>query len=183
MSASRKTDAAPHGPEVEGCLEACRRCRDVVDRVREAEEALAAAAYARVGPHLRHCLDHFRCLFRALDDRAVVDYDARDRDAEVETDPDRFARELAAIEDRLRRLTAADLRTVTDVRQAAAPGGREATSASNVARELVFLSGHTIHHLALVRLLCEAGGVAVPEDVTMAYSTEAYRAGSGPGPG
>lgn len=183
MSASRNTDAAPHGPEVEGCLEACRRCREVVDRVREAEAAVASATYARVGPHLRHCLDHFRCLFRALDDRGVIDYDARDRDAEVEIDPARFVRELDAVEVRLRKLTAVDLASATEVRQAAAPGGREATSTSNLARELVFLSGHTIHHLAIVRLLCEAGGVAVPEGVTMAYSTEAFRAGSRPRPG
>ena len=141
---------------------------------------VATDVYARVGPHLRHCLDHFRCLFRALEDRGVVDYDARDRDAEMEVDPDRFVRELDAVEDRLRTLSDDELGSATEVRQAAAPGGREATSPSNVARELVFLSGHTIHHLAIVRLLCEAGGVPVSEDVTMAYSTAAFRAGSRP---
>jgi hypothetical protein len=180
MSDARNIDAVSHGPEVEGCLEACRRCRDVVDSVRRSGPEIAGAVYARVGPHLRHCVDHFRCLFRALDQAGVVDYDARDRDATVEVDPGRFLEELVSVETRLRSLSDADLGGTTEVRQAAAPGGREATSTSNLARELVFLSGHTIHHLAIVRLLCEAGGVPVPEDVTMAYSTEAFRSGSRP---
>ena len=180
MSDARRIDAVSHGPEVEGCLEACRRCRDVVDGVREAGPEIGAAVYPQVGPHLRHCIDHFRCLFRALDESGVVDYDARDRDTVIEVEPRRFLRELVSIEDRLRSLSDADLGRLTEVRQAAAPGGREASSCSNLARELVFLSGHTIHHLAIVRLLCEAGGVPVSEDVTVAYSTEAFRSRSSP---
>lgn len=170
-------------PELLGCLEACRRCQDVVRRVREAEDAAARAVYARVGPHLRHCLDHFLCLFRALDGDGEIDYDARERNPGIESDPARFAAAMTEIEARVRDLDESVLDREVRVRQAVAPGGRQAASTSNLARELVFLSGHTIHHLAIVGLLCEAGGVPVPEDTTMAFSTEAYRADMGSGAG
>jgi len=171
------------GPEIEGCLEACRRCRDVVDRVRASEPATAERVYARVGPHLRHCLDHFSCLFRALDGDGRVDYDARDRDGSLESDSGRFLDAIDGIVARLAGLSEPALGRELSVRQAAAPGGREASSRSNLARELVFLSGHTIHHLAIVRLLCETAGVEVPETLTTAYSTEAYRSGARSGAG
>lgn len=182
MNAESSSLADPR-PEIHGCVEACRRCRDVVERIRAADSDVARAVYGRVGPHLRHCLDHFRCLLRALAGGGEIDYDARDREAFLEVDPERMAGALAEVERDVAGLAGTDLDRPVRVRQAVASGGRQASSTSNLARELVFLSGHTIHHLAVIRLLCESGGVAVPEDLTMAYSTEAYRSRTGTGSG
>ena len=162
-------------PELLGCLEACRRCRDIVGRVEGSIEQGSSSVYSRIGPHLRHCLDHFTCLFAALDRGDVVDYDARERDASVEHDPEVFLAALERVIDRLRGLADADLRQALRVRQTAAPGGLDAVSTTNLGRELVFLSGHTIHHLEIVRLLCVTDGIRVPDDWTTAYSTEAFR--------
>jgi len=170
----------PIRPELEGCLEACRRCADVVERIVAAGDATGGRVYLRIGAHLRHCLDHFLCLFRALDGDRTVDYDARERREDIESDAAAFTEALADARSRLLALAGADLDVPLAVRQTAAPGGRETVSPSNLGRELVFLSGHTIHHLAIVYLLCEAGGVPIPEEWTMAYSTAAYRAGLEP---
>src|ERR1041385_7155475 len=39
-----------------------------------------------IGGHYRHCLDHFTSLLRALDS-GEVDYDRRERDPRIETEP------------------------------------------------------------------------------------------------
>jgi len=41
---------------------------------------------ASIGGHYRHCLDHFTSLLRGLDAEAV-DYDHRERDARIESQP------------------------------------------------------------------------------------------------
>ena len=56
-----------HPAAVQGCLEACRRCRCLVEIIGEQEASLARRAYEVIGPHLRHCLDHFVCFLRGLD--------------------------------------------------------------------------------------------------------------------
>jgi hypothetical protein len=167
--------------ELHGCLEAFRRCVAVVERIDSATDVDSEAVYARVGPHLRHCLDHFTCLLRAIDRGAVIDYDARERDPVLEADPKAFVAALAGVRSRLCRIAPRDLARRVRVRQSAAPDGKAATSESNLGRELVFLSGHTVHHLEIVRLLCETVGVGVPDGWTTAYSTEAYRARLEPG--
>jgi hypothetical protein len=64
---------------VAGCLEACLRCQAVVAAVVDQ----APEAFPSVGPHLRHCVDHFDLLLDGWRSGSV-DYDARPRDARLE---------------------------------------------------------------------------------------------------
>jgi hypothetical protein len=133
----------------------------------------AERAYAAIGPHLRHCLDHFTCLLRGLDS-GRVDYDGRDRDTQLESDPQAFRLALDAIVERLARLEPTTIARSLWIRQAAASGGEQVDSPSSLERELVFLSGHTVHHLAIMKLLAAMHGVLVPGDLDYAFSTAAY---------
>jgi hypothetical protein len=162
-----------HPAAIEGCLEACLRCRRLAGIVAEQEAGLAQRVYRAIGPHLRHCLDHFACLLRGLD-TGSVDYDARDRDERLERDASQFVQTLDGILGRLRRVEPAALRRRLEVRQEAAPGGCVQTVPSHVERELMFLSSHTIHHIALMTLLAEREGVVVPADFGVAFSTASY---------
>jgi len=126
---------------------------------------------------MRHCIDHFNCLLRGLES-GVVDYDARERDPELERDPHRCREVLETISDRLRKLTSTDVGRSVRIRQTAASGGRTAEVESNLERELAFLSGHTIHHLAIMKLLAEEQSIALPQGLDLAFSTEAYLDGS-----
>jgi len=67
---------------VTGCLEACRRCDAVIAAVIDHDPA----GFPAVGPHLRHCVDHFRLLLDGWR-TGSVDYDARPRDFRLEQDP------------------------------------------------------------------------------------------------
>jgi hypothetical protein len=155
---------------VYGCLEACRRCGAVVAAVVDQDPA----AFPAVGPHLRHCIDHFRLL---LDGWASgsVDYDARPRDLVLERDPKAVRDALEEIAGSLSALGAADLARELSVAQSVAPGRRPQSARSCLERELAFLSGHTIHHIAIMVLSGREAGVDIPARLAVAYSTEAYR--------
>ena len=155
---------------VQGCLEACRRCEAVVTAVLEQDPA----AFPAVGPHLRHCVDHFRLLLDGWT-LGFVDYDARPRDLRLERDPVAVREALSSIASALRALAAADLPRELSVSQSVASGRPPRVSPSCLERELAFLSGHTIHHIAMMVLSGREAGLKIPEGLAVAYSTEAHR--------
>ena len=171
MSELPRIAASMRPAAVRGCLDACRRCRRLLEHV--TTSPASPKAYAAIGPHLRHCVDHFTCLLRGLES-GLIDYDERDRDVCLERDPAAFRRALDAIEQQLGQLEPRGIARPVRIRQAAASGGERADSASSLERELVFLSGHTVHHLAIMKMLAATHGILVPGDLDFAFSTEAY---------
>jgi len=155
---------------VTGCLEACRRCEAVVAAVMDQDPA----AFPAVGPHLRHCVDHFRLLLDGWHSGSV-DYDARPRDLRLERDPRAVCDALDAIAGSLAAIGSDDLPRELAVTQSAAPGRRPLSTPSRLDRELVFLSGHTVHHIAIMVFAARAAGVEIPSRLAVAYSTEAHR--------
>jgi hypothetical protein len=164
MPAARTPDA------VEGCLESCRRCEAVIAAVLEQDPG----AYPSVGAHLRHCLEHYQLLLEGWRS-GDVDYDARARDEKIERDPQAARGILAEIARALASIEAADLARAVRVTQSAAPGRPSVGSPSHLERELIFLSSHTIHHIAIMVLSARVAGIVVPGDLGVAYSTEAHR--------
>jgi uncharacterized damage-inducible protein DinB len=143
--------------------------------------ALPAEVYAKApagrrsgpGPHVRHILDHYRALVDAVAAGArahapanpVVDYEARARDERLERDPD-FA--LATIEDLIGSLRALEGRAAETALEVSSDGHG---GVSTLARELLFLLSHTVHHQALVALLLQPLGVEVDDCFGVAPST------------
>ena len=103
-----------------------------------------------------------------------MDYDARPREAALEHDPLAAREALAAIVEDLRRLDANDLGRAFVVRQLPAPSRPPVSSPTRLDRELLFLSSHTIHHIAIMLLAARAAGIEVPAALAVAYSTEAH---------
>lgn len=155
---------------VAGCLEACLRCQAVVAAVVDQ----APAAFPAVGPHLRHCVDHFELLLDGWRSGSV-DYDARPRDARLERDPRAMRDALDVIAGSLAEIRSADLTSPLTVTQTAVPGRPALSSPSRLDRELVFLSGHTVHHIAIMVFAAREAGVEIPSRIAVAYSTEAHR--------
>jgi hypothetical protein len=134
--------------------------------------ALAPAVYAappagrRSGPgaHVRHILDHYVALLDGLDS-GKVDYEARARDAQLERDPERALAAIESVIAGLRPLASRDGSTRLAV-EGDGHGGD-----STLARELIFLLSHTVHHQALVALLLQPLGVEVDDCFGVAPST------------
>lgn len=157
-----------------GCLEACRRCETVLDAAVAHDDGTAGAAWRAVGPHLRHCVEHFRLLLGGLPE-GHVDYDARERDPRLERDPAAMREALRSVARSLESIGEESLGLALAVTQFAASGRAQSTTPSCLDRELVFLSGHTIHHIAIMALAAEAVGASFPPQLAMAFSTQAYR--------
>lgn len=128
-----------------------------------------------LGGHFRHCLDFYQ-RFLAGCESGVVDYDARERDARVESDRGYARDRLLAVIDEMRQLppdcAELPLRVALDkpLDGADAPLGR-----SSVRRELQFLSSHTTHHYALIAAQLRLAGFDPGGDFGVAPSTLEYR--------
>ncbi len=130
-----------------------------------------------IGSHMRHCLDYYLCLLRGLE-TGLVDYDARDRDVRVASDPEAFQEQLENVLLRLNGVAPSRLNRKLQLRQTVAADGRCWTVDTTLERELVFLSGHCVHHLAITSLLAQLMGVQVTPDLGVAYSTQIHRRSS-----
>lgn len=115
-----------------------------------------------LGGHIRHNLDHYTCFLDGLP-ASRVNYDARNRDPLVETDPAYAAGRLEAAARGLAAVAPADflreLAVKTDTGSEADPA--QAWTRSTGRRELQFLLSHTIHHYALIAIICHHMGVGL----------------------
>jgi len=130
-----------------------------------------------VGGHMRHNIDHYQSLIDGANEQ-VIDYDARLRDPRVESEPAYAAERLEAIAEGLRGLTRLDVDAPVQVKM---DSGSEAEdtcwSASTLRRELQFLLSHTIHHYALIAVICSLRGVETDPAFGVAPSTLRYQQG------
>ena len=131
-----------------------------------------------VGQHLRHILDHYDCLLRSLaagrEDGPRIDYDARQRDPEIEENPEAG---LAKIEQVCSLLSELDTDPETELRVKMDTGSDtdDQWAPSTIARELQFLLSHTVHHFALISTMNSINNVATPENFGIAPSTLVHR--------
>jgi uncharacterized damage-inducible protein DinB len=123
-----------------------------------------------VGAHVRHCLDFYVAFLDGVTE-GRIDYDARERDAELETVPARALRVLEEIAARLHALRAADRDAPLLVRGDGSAHDEGVWTRSSIGRELQFLVSHTIHHFALIGFLLRANGHAVDGLFGVAPST------------
>ena len=127
-----------------------------------------------IGAHYRHILDHYHCFFAGLANGAV-DYDSRNRNPRVESDRDVCGQTISAVIDQLKQLESAApgdalqvcLKTSTDETEAPIP--------STLAREMVFLHGHTTHHFALIAAMMRVMDYTPGESLGVAPSTVDYQ--------
>jgi uncharacterized damage-inducible protein DinB len=116
----------------------------------------AQAVSGSVGGHVRHCLDHVAALVRGFES-GHVDYDARVRGTAIESHPQAAIAEMERLMSLLRNIAgySPDTPLWVDV-------DSPDLAPSTLARELAFVSSHTIHHFALIALLLHDAGVRVP---------------------
>jgi len=120
------------------------------------------------GGHLRHIIEHYFSFFDGAQ-TGEIDYEARAHDSLIENDPAYAVAQLESICDRLERLTATP---VIRVRSESTLGTAEPVYCkSSILRELEFLLSHTVHHYALIGVICQLAGQSLPKNFGMAPST------------
>jgi hypothetical protein len=168
-----RPESRPH-PAVEGCMVTCRRCAGLAGLLTTDQFAWRGASGSTIGEHLRHCAEHFIRLFDDLDS-GVVDYDARERNARLERDPAFFGSVMEAIAGQLGTMGSECLARPIHLRALASPGTEPVLVQTSLERELVFLSSHNIHHLALAIGVAGELGIRIPAELGWAFSTAAHR--------
>ncbi|WP_054113244.1 hypothetical protein [Marinagarivorans algicola] len=129
-----------------------------------------------VGKHLRHIYDHFLAVKKGIDS-GCIDYNLRNRGGLLEADITASAQQLtvlltwchqlpryAAVFDQTLRVES----EVDCLQQALLPFD------STLARELLYLINHTIHHVAYVKLLLSTRQIVLPASVGLAPSTATF---------
>ena len=125
----------------------------------------------RAGGHLRHVLEFYECFLDGIAG-GRVDYDGRRRDLAVERSRAAAAERIESLIERLRACVPdADGPLLVRAEDADALELDNPFLESSMARELLTLSSHTIHHFALIAMTLRAHGVAVDARFGIAPST------------
>jgi uncharacterized damage-inducible protein DinB len=163
------------------CHDLVAALRDLLDELHQVVTTLSPEQYARagehgggVGGHVRHSLDHVKTLLASAE-RECLDYDARARDAAIESDRRAALDLLASLRDRLGALAGLDPQRTLLLATLPASHMTSVTVTTTLGRELAYVISHTIHHNAILALTVRRLGVEPPEHFGWAPSTMRHR--------
>jgi hypothetical protein len=126
---------------------------------------------ASIGQHYRHVLEHYDCLCSGLATE-IVNYDARQRDVELETNVSKAMDRTCNILDMLVSLDPTELeRPCKSVQSLGYTATEPLAVRSNIGRELAYCIGHSVHHYAIIRLICASVEVNLPGNFGFAPAT------------
>lgn len=129
------------------------------------------AMNASIGGHLRHVLEHIEPI---LDTPAagLLDYDARPRDRDIEGSRACALARIEALQAALHAMPREWEMDALRLRNRVAENEAAVTIASSSrARELIYAIAHTVHHYAIIRIICSLRGIVLPDSFGYAPST------------
>lgn len=132
---------------------------------------LPAVFATSMGGHFRHIIDHYQSFFAGLEN-GELDCEDRPRHVEAETNPGLAQRMLATRAERWQALDADGGTQELAHRVETSPGR---CPPSSMLRELEFLLSHTVHHYALVAVMCRLQDHAPATAFGVAPSTLRYQ--------
>lgn len=102
-----------------------------------------------LGGHTRHIIEFYHCLIKNYN-QGIINYDLRERDKNIENDPE-FA--AVAVENIINEIEKINLDDKVELHMSYDPQTTAVdTVVSNVKREVVYNLEHTIHHMALLKI-------------------------------
>lgn len=159
----------------QACGHFLEQANDLADRIEPAryQSPHVNCFGSSIGGHLRHCLEHFD-LFRSGLEIGRIDYDARHRGTPEELDPRAAAVRLVDLRDWFSCQDASVDREI-EVRVDCGGESEALWTRSTVGRELQFLISHTVHHFAIIGVMCHSQRIELPPEFGVAPSTLKYR--------
>ncbi|SDN77437.1 DinB family protein [Vreelandella arcis] len=146
------------------------------------QRPLGTKSTQSLGKHARHILEHYQTLQDACataPNQATFDYENRQREAALETQPGYAVERAEALQAGLKALATMQHNAALTLSYPVEVGDVDDLVAlpTSLGRELAFLTSHSIHHMALLGMLCEQLGIALPEHFGVHPSTLRYWAG------
>lgn len=166
-------------PSITGSLEAIDQSLSLCALLDNNSYTFKAQPYVQssIGEHLRHILDLFFALINEPN-VGVVDYDHRRRGASVETKLDVGISELTQVKTWLQQLDSSRLdASITILSEATISSQKVCEMASSLRRELLFVASHTIHHLAIIKVITTHCDIETSEHLGYAPATATYLRG------
>jgi hypothetical protein len=126
------------------------------------------------GTHMRHVLDHYLALKDGLN-TGLVNYNKRNRFASVESCPREAMQEWQKIEQWLKEVSQLDADLPLSVEcETSISKTQNIRTQSTLARELVFVSSHAIHHFSLLAVINSLLGNKEELDFGIAPTTATF---------
>ncbi|MDX1737457.1 MAG: hypothetical protein R3261_04435 [Alphaproteobacteria bacterium] len=128
--------------------------------------------YDGVGRHIRHILDHVQALLQARQS-GHLDYNARNRSHLMEVDAANAYSILKNIHKDCDHKWDIGM-ALTVVSEIDTKETRNHAFQSNMAREILYVINHTLHHTAYIKLLARGRGVCLADVIGIAPATASY---------
>lgn len=147
----------------------------LLERMRDEDYNRSRPGWSPVGAQFRHVIEHYQSFCAGLPDRRV-DYDARAHNALIETCRTHAIDVAGTLQEQLETIghLPDDFTIVIQMNSGGDAEGIPDWQSSSIGRELQFLSSHTVHHYALIKLLLEGLGIDAGPEFGVAPSTLAY---------
>lgn len=143
------------------------------------QRPLGAKGTQSLGKHVRHILEHYQTLLDACataPNQVAFDYENRQREAALETQPGYACDRTETLQEGLKALADMQHDAALTLSYPVEVGDADDSVKlpTSLGRELAFLTSHSIHHIALLGLLCEQLGITLPEHFGVHPSTLRY---------
>ena len=126
------------------------------------------------GKHMRHILDHYFSVKDGLSSKQI-DYDSRSRGSEIEVDPQVAIQCWNEIEIWLKRVCHdAEEIALTVKTEVSLSKQASMMCQSTLARELIFVASHAVHHFSLLSVIGSLQGVNLGESFGIAPATASH---------
>lgn len=123
---------------------------------------------------MRHVIDHYLALMQGCED-GFVDYNKRNRFADIEDDPQAATEAWERIAIWLEKVCSNNPDEPLQIQSETSIQHTEyVTVDSTLARELVFVASHAIHHFSLLAVIRSMQGADTPEHFGVAPATVTY---------
>ncbi|OEF30028.1 DinB family protein [Vibrio rumoiensis] len=172
--------AKPHGiahPMLKGNLEGIEQAITLLERLNDEQYIYVASPYVQssIGSHLRHIIDMYFSLMGHTKHQDLVNYDQRRRGAQVETCRETGLQELQLIKTWLLCLSKDELQaTLTIQSETSIYQQHVCEITSSLQRELLFVSSHTTHHFAVMRVTAVVCNIETDGIFSYAPATASY---------
>ncbi|GLS90941.1 hypothetical protein GCM10007916_20080 [Psychromonas marina] len=126
------------------------------------------------GQHIRHILDHYIAIKEAIHS-GTINYDKRSRGGTIETDIDAAMAQLDEIEEFLLSLSKIQLQQTIQLSTEVSVEKKQVEVVdTTLARELIFVGSHAIHHFAMIGQISKAQKLTIPEQFGIAPATATF---------
>jgi hypothetical protein len=156
---------------------------EIVEQAKQFLSAITQSDYVEVvkphmagsaGAHIRHILDHYFAIKLGLEN-GVVDYNKRNRYSSIETDLSAALQAWSEIETWLEYSCGLPMNTPLDVvSETSIKQTQNIQVPSTLARELVFVSSHAVHHFSLLAVVNSLVGRNSPENFGIAPASVTF---------